>query len=162
MFEHPADEPVLELTDEQSRKLLSNTRHGRIAFQWNDQLELFPVNYVLDGDRLIIRTAGGVKKDAFAAGVPVTFETDGVLADEAWSVIAYGTGELIEDAAHSGVTPWVPTMKDFYVAVNFTKLSGRHFIFGAQPEPGDKPFTYTPGQHTQQPPASPDTKRLSR
>ena len=33
-----------------------------------------------------------------------------------------------------GLKPWVPTLKDFYVEITPTSVSGRHFQFGEHPE----------------------------
>ena len=41
------------------------------------------------------------------------------------------------EAEALGITPWVPTLKDYYVRVDVTRLSGRHFTFGKHPERTD-------------------------
>lgn len=83
MFEHDKDQPVLELTRQQAELLLRNTRHGRLAFLADGQIEVFPVNYAFDGKKLYFRTAPGTKLLAAEAQAMVAFETDGILPDEA-------------------------------------------------------------------------------
>src|SRR5699024_12160316 len=61
-----------------------------------------------------------------------------------------------------GLSPWVPTYKDFFVTLSIEEISGRHFIFARQPERGDKQFSYDPEQPTSAPPEAPDPNRLSR
>src|SRR5690625_6810495 len=82
MFEHEKDQPVLELTRQQCELLLRNTRHGRLSFLSDGKIEIFPVNYVFDGDKMFFRTAPGAKLLAAEARAMVAFETDGILTVE--------------------------------------------------------------------------------
>src|SRR5690625_7207588 len=90
MFEHEKDQPVLELSRQQCELLLRNTRHGRLAFLADGRVEVFPVNYVFDGDKLFFRTAPGAKLLAADAQALVAFETDGILPEEGWSGVVRG------------------------------------------------------------------------
>ena len=168
MFEHEKDQPVLELTRQQAALLLRNTRHGRLAFLSDGQVEIFPVNYVFDGKKLYFRTAPGTKLMAAEARTMVAFETDGILPDEGWSVVVRGkVNPVAEDdldyVRGLGLAPWVPTFKDFFVSLSVDNISGRHFIFARQPERGDtRSFTYDPEQATSTPPEDPDPTKLSR
>jgi hypothetical protein len=54
MFEHPDDEPILVLGDDQCWKVLENTRHGRLGLRVNDELDLVPVNFVGLGFNLFV------------------------------------------------------------------------------------------------------------
>jgi hypothetical protein len=70
----------------------------------------------------------------------VLFETDGIMSDQAWSVVLRGTARVlsksaeIAEAEELGLASWVPTLKDFYVEIAPGSVSGRHFQFGEQPE----------------------------
>lgn len=167
MFEHQKDQPVLDLDRQQSELLLRNTRHGRLAFMSEGQVEIFPVNYAFDGQKLYFRTAPGAKLLAAESRTLVAFETDGILPDEAWSVVVRGeitpvAEEHIDYVRGLGLSPWVPTYKDFFVTLSIEEISGRHFIFARQPERGDKEFSYDPEQPTSAPAEAPDPKRLWR
>ena len=168
MFEHAKDQPVLELTRQQAELLLRNTRHGRLAFLSEGQVEIFPVNYVFDGDKLYFRTAPGAKLMAAESRSLVAFETDGILPDEGWSVVVRGeitpvAEEETDYVRGLGLAPWVPTFKDFFVSLSIDDISGRHFIFARQPERGDeRTFTYDPAQAASTPPEDPDPTQLSR
>lgn len=89
------------------------------------------------------RTAPGSKLAELAVNPNVVVQADGILADQAWSVLARGTARRLEteaevtEAEALGITPWVPTLKDYYVRVDVTRLSGRHFTFGKHPERTD-------------------------
>lgn len=138
MFEH--DEPVLELTDEQSWKLLGKTQHGRLVLTAAGETDIFPINYLAHDNRLLMRSAPGTKLAEVTINENVVFETDGIGSEEAWSVVVKGTarvlqsGEEIAAAEKLGLKTWVPTLKDFYIEIKPTVITGRHFILGQQPE----------------------------
>ncbi|WP_457965847.1 pyridoxamine 5'-phosphate oxidase family protein [Arthrobacter sp. D1-29] len=140
MFNHPDGNPVLELDDEQCWKLLANTEHGRLVVSVAGEPDIFPVNYKANDRKIYLRTAPGNKLAQLTINETVLFETDGVLSDEAWSVVLRGTARVLNTSAdiaaaeELGLKSWVPTLKDFYVAIEPSSVSGRHFQFGEQPE----------------------------
>jgi nitroimidazol reductase NimA-like FMN-containing flavoprotein (pyridoxamine 5'-phosphate oxidase superfamily) len=140
MFEHADGNPVLELNDEQSWRLLEGTKHGRLVVSVAGEPDIFPVNYVSSSGRLYLRTAPGNKLAQLTINSAVLFEADGILSDEAWSVVIRGKARVLNTAAELaeveelGLKSWVPTLKDFYVEIEPTTISGRHFQLGEQPE----------------------------
>jgi uncharacterized protein len=140
MFTHADDNPILELDDEQSWKLLESTKHGRIVVSVAGEPDIFPVNYVTSGQKIYLRTAPGNKLAQLTINSKVLFETDGILSDEAWSIVLRGTARVLTTSAELEAVEalelktWVPTLKDFYVEILPTSVSGRHFLFGEQPE----------------------------
>lgn len=140
MFDHADGNPVLNLDDEQSWKLVEGAKHGRLVVTVAGEPDIFPVNYVVSGRTLFIRTAPGNKLAELTINSHVLFEMDGILSDEAWSVVLRGTARVLEQSAEIaaaealGLKSWVPTLKDFYVEIEPTSLSGRHFQFGEQAE----------------------------
>ena len=140
MFEHADGNPILNLDDDQSWKLIEATKHGRLVVTVAGEPDIFPVNYAVSGRKLIIRTAPGNKLAELTINSKVLFETDGILSADAWSVVLRGTARALEQSADIaaaealGLKPWVPTLKDFYVEIEPTSVSGRHFQFGEQPE----------------------------
>lgn len=140
MFEHADGQPVLELDDEQSWRLLEGTKHGRLVVSVAGEPDIFPVNYVTSGRKLYLRTAPGNKLAQLTINSAVLFETDGILSEEAWSVVLRGKARVLSNSAELaaveelGLKTWVPTLKDFYVEIEPTSVSGRHFQFGEQPE----------------------------
>jgi nitroimidazol reductase NimA-like FMN-containing flavoprotein (pyridoxamine 5'-phosphate oxidase superfamily) len=140
MYTHPDGQPVLELDDEQSWKLLEATRHGRLVVSVAGEPDIFPVNYIASDRKIYLRTAPGNKLAQLTINSSVLLETDGILSDEAWSVVLRGTARVLSSSAEVaaveelGLKTWVPTLKDFYVEVVPTSVSGRHFLFGEQPE----------------------------
>lgn len=140
MFAHADGQPVLELDDEQSWRLLEGTKHGRLVVSVAGEPDIFPVNYVTSGRKLYLRTAPGNKLAQLTINSAVLFETDGILSEEAWSVVLRGKARVLSNSAELaaveelGLKTWVPTLKDFYVEIEPTSVSGRHFQFGEQPE----------------------------
>jgi nitroimidazol reductase NimA-like FMN-containing flavoprotein (pyridoxamine 5'-phosphate oxidase superfamily) len=140
MYTHSDGQPVLELNDEQSWKLLEATRHGRLVVSVAGEPDIFPVNYLASGRKIYLRTAPGNKLAQLTINSSVLLETDGILSDEAWSVVLRGTARVLSNSAELaaveelGLKTWVPTLKDFYVEVVPTSVSGRHFELGEQPE----------------------------
>lgn len=140
MFEHADGAPVLELDEEQSWKLLDATNHGRLVVSVAGEPDIFPVNYLTAGRKVYLRTAPGNKLAQLTINSRVLFETDGVLSDEAWSVVLRGTARVLTNSSELaaveelGLKSWVPTLKDFYVEIVPTSVSGRHFQLGEQPE----------------------------
>lgn len=142
MFNHTDGNPVLELDDEQSWQLLDATKHGRLVVSVAGEPDIFPVNYLTSDRKIYLRTAPGNKLAQLTINSRVLFETDGVLSDEAWSVVLRGTARVLTNSSELaaveelGLKSWVPTLKDFYVEIVPTSLSGRHFQLGEQPERG--------------------------
>jgi nitroimidazol reductase NimA-like FMN-containing flavoprotein (pyridoxamine 5'-phosphate oxidase superfamily) len=142
IFEHADGNPVLELNDEQSWRLLEGTRHGRLVVSVAGEPDIFPVNYVSSNGKLYLRTAPGNKLAQLTINAAVLFEADGILSDEAWSVVLRGKARVLSNSAELaaveelGLKSWVPTLKDFYVEIDPISMSGRHFQLGDQPERG--------------------------
>ncbi len=140
MFEHVDGQPVLELDDEQCWRLLEGTKHGRLVVSVAGEPDIFPVNYVTANRKIYLRTAPGNKLAQLTINSTVLFETDGILSEEAWSVVLRGKARVLSNSAELaaveelGLKTWVPTLKDFYVEIEPTSVSGRHFEFGEQPE----------------------------
>lgn len=140
MFTHADGNPILNLEDEQSWKLLEGTKHGRLVVTVAGEPDIFPVNYAVGGRKLYLRTAPGNKLAELTINAKVVFEADGIMSDEAWSVVLRGTARVLDQSAEIaaaeslGLKSWVPTLKDFYVEIEPVSLSGRHFQFGEQAE----------------------------
>jgi uncharacterized protein len=94
---------------------------------------IIPVNYLLDDDKVVIRTDAGSKLAAALRGAPVALEVDGV--DETrqvgWSVVVRGRAEEVTDEdqlAELRQTPllaWHPGPVPRYVRINASQVIGR-------------------------------------
>jgi nitroimidazol reductase NimA-like FMN-containing flavoprotein (pyridoxamine 5'-phosphate oxidase superfamily) len=98
-MERAGDGSVAEqLTSAECLDVLGRNDLGRLAVVLDDgQPDLFPVNYVLDGDRVVFRSLPGTKLD-HAALSKVAFEVDERSPTGAVSVVVKGVGREITDA----------------------------------------------------------------
>ncbi|MCH8559127.1 pyridoxamine 5'-phosphate oxidase family protein [Nesterenkonia sp. LB17] len=141
ILEHADGEPILTLNPDQIWGLLERGRFGRLVVVVGQRADIFPINYAAAPDRtLVFRTAPGTKLAKLAINETVLFEADHISVDTAWSVTVRGQAqwlqrtEEIEEAERLELRPWAPSVKDNYVRVTPTEISGRHFQFGPHPE----------------------------
>jgi nitroimidazol reductase NimA-like FMN-containing flavoprotein (pyridoxamine 5'-phosphate oxidase superfamily) len=138
MFSH--EDPILVLDEEQCWKLLENTQHGRLVVSAAGETDVFPINCRAQNGVLLLRTAPGTKLAELTVNENVVFQADGILEDEAWSVVVKGKARVLDQSTEIAAAEalnlksWVPTLKDIYVEIKPSRVSGRHFNFGEQPE----------------------------
>jgi len=131
---------VQELDEVQTWEFLTAHRIGRLAIVIGGEPDIFPVNYVVDGQSLVFRTAEGSKLLAASLGGRMAFQVDEWTHEGAVSVLAHGTphvmeGEERESATSLELDPWVPTHKEHWVRLEVDEVTGRRFRFGPEPEP---------------------------
>ena len=132
--------PVTALDDDQCWQRLGTQQLGRLVTRVGDVLDIFPVNYVVDGATLVFRTAEGSKLFEITVNDEVLFEVDDYADANAWSVVVRGharklaTSAEVEAADRLPLTPWIPTLKYNYVRIEPTALSGRAFDRGPEPD----------------------------
>ena len=140
-----ANDPVTVLDDREAWNLLSSVSLGRLVTYFGAQLEIFPVNFVVQNRTVLFRTAEGTKLFTTVMNDKVLFEADDHTTAEGWSVIIRGSAHMlnsaeeIREAEQSGLMPWVPTEKLRFVRVTPTEISARRFKFGAAPDHGHVP-----------------------
>ena len=140
LFDHENDDPVRILTAAESWELLAHARHGRLATHAAGEIDIVPINVKASDGKLYVRTIPGTKLAELVINPTVAFEADGVLEDEAWSVVVKGTARMLEtsqeiEAAEAvGIDSWLPTLKNIYVEITPDHVEGRHFVLGAEPD----------------------------
>ena len=120
------------LSTEQCYELLRTQTVGRIGV-CSGRPGVFPVLYALLDDEIVFRTAPGEKLIAAALHRELVFEIDAFDPGTrtGWSVNVIGTGEEIEDphvlarAEALGLDPWAGEVRDRYVQIHTTVISGR-------------------------------------
>lgn len=133
-------DPVVALTDRQCWERLRTQELGRLVTHVGDVLDIFPVNYVVDGESVLFRTAEGSKLFELTVNDEVLFEVDDHTETDAWSVIVRGrahalaTAEEVQRADGLGLRPWIPTLKYTYVRIDAASLSGRAFERSPEPD----------------------------
>lgn len=133
-------EIVTRLDDAQCWERLRAHQLGRLVTHVGNVLDIFPVNYVVDGETLVFRTAEGSKLVELTVNDEVLFEVDDYTDADAWSVIVRGNAHRLntlaetEAAEQLPLQPWIPTLKYNFVRVSPTSLSGRAFLRSGEPE----------------------------
>lgn len=129
---------MTKLEEDTAWGFLAGAEVGRIATSKDNVPEIFPVNFCLDGESVVFRSAEGTKLDDLLFNASVVFEADGWDGDGGWSVIIHGNAELITDAAElqraekMPLRPWIDTVKPNFVRIVPERVSGRTFVFGPQ------------------------------
>jgi uncharacterized protein len=79
--------------------LLRSRPLGRLAYVDRGAPTVVPVNHLVDGATVVMRTLAGGKLDAALVGKPVAFQLDDhdPARGTGWSVVVRGNAELLED-----------------------------------------------------------------
>ena len=104
------------LSEDECLAHLRATGEGRVAVVINGHPAICPVNYVMDGDVIVLRTNWSMLATACLSSVAL--QIDGVDAGQrsGWSVMAQGVGHDVTNALDLAservqtvtVAPWVP------------------------------------------------------
>ena len=126
------EDVVTELSPDECWEMLRGEEFGRLAFRIVDEVHITPVNYAVDGETLLFRTAEGTKLLAVVMGSQVALEIDRYGEESARSVVVRGSARLLpEDEAHRSenvpLRPWVPSLKYNVVEITPQVISGRAF-----------------------------------
>lgn len=138
---------VTALSSDEALELMATAKLGRVVVRRKDDMDIFPVNFVIDGGSIYFRTAEGAKLFSLALNQRVLFEADFFDADSAWSVVVRGDAHVLtghRDIRHADtlpLKPWLPTLKYNFVRIDPVEVSGRRFRLGEEPE------RYEPGTY---------------
>lgn len=106
---------------------------GRLGYHLVDEVHIVPVNYVVDGERVVFRTTPGSKLLGVVMDDDVAFEVDEASSDDgAWSVLARGRARVLDGddrraALDLPLRPWTTEEKLEFVAIDVHTLTGRRF-----------------------------------
>ena len=115
-------------------QLLATAEFGRLGLLVGDRPEVLPVNYILDGETVLFRTAEGtvLTKAAFKV---VALEADRVdePTHEGWSVLVQGVAEDISNAIDANsermrrlsLVTWAPGVRHRWFRIKPDKMTGR-------------------------------------
>lgn len=123
---------ITELSDLESWEVVRTHEFGRLAYHLVGEVHIVPINYCVDGEHLIFRTAEGSKLLGIHMNNDVAFEIDEIHDETATSVVLRGRARVLEgDEAYCAemhpLRPWVPTPKFVIVAIETTEITGRRF-----------------------------------
>jgi nitroimidazol reductase NimA-like FMN-containing flavoprotein (pyridoxamine 5'-phosphate oxidase superfamily) len=113
--------------------LLRVNQVGRIGFLNDGWPAILPVNYVMDGDDIVIRTDSGTKFAALRHGAEISFEVDAIdpLYRSGWSVLVYGNAAEVEDVEELQqvkslrLRAWHQGTKPFWIRIAPVLVTGR-------------------------------------
>jgi nitroimidazol reductase NimA-like FMN-containing flavoprotein (pyridoxamine 5'-phosphate oxidase superfamily) len=115
-------------------ELLRSVEIGRVAWaSYEGRVFVMPVNFVLDAEAVIIRTAAGSKVTAVEEGRPISFEADDVEPSlhVGWSVLVFGVAGVVEEPdeirrlRELPLTPWERTPKPTFLRLPIQEVTGR-------------------------------------
>jgi uncharacterized protein len=123
-----------ELERSECLRLLADETFGRLGVVLDNYPVILPMQFALDGDRVVMRTNPG-SKFHFAPLTHVSFEVDHADVDreEGWSVLVQGVAEditnaideLSEHARSLTVQTWGQPPTDCWLAIVPRKITGR-------------------------------------
>jgi hypothetical protein len=144
----------LELGKRECFELLAGQRLGRLGFVDVLGPIVLPVNFVVDGHMVVIRTDEGTKLTVAGHGERVAFEVDqiDVATGMGWSVLVRGEAIEVTDElelARLGTLPlhpWAPGPKNHYLRILPAAVTGRRIPGpgrsagqGSSKQPGRRP-----------------------
>jgi hypothetical protein len=111
-------------------RLLRTVSLGRIGVSIGALPTILPINFRLDGDRILFRTGVGTKLDAATKGAVVAFEADDFdpMYHSGWSVVVTGMAREVRepDDPDLYLTPrWAPGDDGRLVEVTIEQVTGR-------------------------------------
>ena len=133
MMTATAEPPIDELDPSECWRLLGSTDLGRLAVRNGEEIDIFPINFVVHDDTLYFRSAPGAKLIDLSREPHVSFETDGVVDRKRWSVVVKGVARRLDSDSEirtSGVLEldsYSPSTKWNYVRIEVAQISGRRF-----------------------------------
>jgi uncharacterized protein len=131
---------LVELTRQECLALLADGVVGRVIFTDRAMPAAQPVNYILDGEEIVFRTANGSKLAAAIRHAVVGFQVDDIdiRARTGWSVL--GVGEAYEVVHPGRLTklaqrqpdPWVADHDAHTISITLQIISGRRLDHRAE------------------------------
>lgn len=128
-----AQEGVDVLDEDECRALLAGAKIGRVGVCVGAMPAIFPVNFVLDRDSIVFRTAEGTKLNAATHHAVVAFECDRVdeFEHSGWSVLAVGMARAVTDPdeierlRRLPLRPWAAGQRECFVRIPLDLVTGR-------------------------------------
>jgi len=124
---------TLELTPAECWDLLRGTSLGRVVFTMHAMPAIRPVNHLIDGRTIVIRSHLGsaITGHASRDGAVVCYEADDIDPGRhtGWSVIATGVARLVTDPGavsryRQSLEPWVARPIDQVIAITPETVTG--------------------------------------
>jgi len=127
------------LSRSQAMELLASVPIGRLVFTHQALPAIRPVNHLVEGESIVVRTTSGATITTVAGhgGAVVAYEADSLDATSqlGWSVIVIGTARLLDDEAaakryRSLLTPWLSGPRDDVLVIAADIVTGYRMVPG--------------------------------
>lgn len=120
------------ISREQSLALVASVPIGRVVYTDQALPAVIPMNFVLDGDEVVIHTESGSTLAVAIRNAVVAFQVDDFDSDTTtgWSVTITGQAQLVdgeEEAtrlARLPLRPWVPTTNGQFIRIPARHVAG--------------------------------------
>ncbi|HEX6873045.1 MAG TPA: pyridoxamine 5'-phosphate oxidase family protein [Micromonosporaceae bacterium] len=129
----PEQRQLEELTPAQALGLLASVPFGRIVFTDRALPAIRPVNHLVDGGSIVIRTdlRAAVTRSTGPTGAVVAYEADEIdpIGRVGWSVVVTGFARLVTDPDeidryHRLLVPWIGDGKDSVIRIHPEIVNG--------------------------------------
>ncbi len=125
----------MHLTERECWALLASHTVARLAVDIGGQPDIFPINYLVDGESIVFRTGAGTKLAGAVLSRHVAVEIDGLDGDDdaVWSVVVKGVAHEIEGMTERWAAddlplyPWIASEKPNFVRIEPRLTTGRRF-----------------------------------
>lgn len=125
-----------ELSREESLRLLGSVSLGRVVFSDHALPAIRPVNHLVDGEQVIVRShTGAAILSAAEQGVVVAYEADAIDPEQrlGWSVVVTGVARLVDDPELAAeyrrrLRPWVDRPMDMVIAISADIVTGFELV----------------------------------
>jgi uncharacterized protein len=122
-----------ELSPDECLRLMASVLVGRIGYTRQAMPAVDPVNFLVDGGSIVIRTDSGGKLAAATRRAVVAFEADDLdpVTRAGWSVSVVGTSTEVTDPQEIarlgtlGLQPWAPGARDHFIKITPGIVTGR-------------------------------------
>ncbi len=129
----PSQDHLEPISRDECMRRLRAQGVGRIGVEIEGRVAIFPVNYALDGEAIVVRVRREGDLDEATRDKSVAFELDHAdsLYPEGWSVLVQGRSSHVTDPgelatlAHLPLLPWGGSDRDLYLRVPIESLTGR-------------------------------------
>ena len=128
-----ASSKLLVLTQKECWALVKQAALGRLAFVMDDWPLVMPVNYLVDGPDVVIRSDPGRKLTAARQQVQATLQVDSIdrLHRSGWSVLVFGIATAVDDAEEVarldglGLRSWAASDRASWIRLLPVQITGR-------------------------------------
>ena len=128
---------LAELPKDEALRLLASVPFGRVVFTARALPAVRPVNHLVDGNRIIIRTSLGsaLSADVDGTGTVVAYEADEIdpVTRQGWSVVVVGRALPVTDGPlgaryRQELQPWAAGQRDEIIAISTDMVTGYRLV----------------------------------